>query len=352
MGRRAHTFDWIVFVSIITLISLGLITQLSISPGFFNQQLLYCLLGIGLFLVFMRIDFGIYEYLTKYIFFGSILFLLLSYLGPNVRGATRWLDVGGIRIQPSEFVKPFFILGISYFIKRYPLVKIKHIALSVCIFITFFFIIFRQPDLGNALVYAAIWVGMMIIGGLPVRYFAASLIGLALLSPIFYNWLHDYQRLRLITFIDPALDPKGAGYNALQSMISVGSGQLWGRGFGRGTQSLLQFLPERHTDFVFASFAEEFGLLGALVLLILMFLLLYRLLKQAENMETQSAAYLYSIGLFTQLLTQIVINVGMNLGILPVTGITLPFISYGGSSLLAILLSFGIYISARANERR
>lgn len=346
MGRRVFTLDWVVFATIVVLTTLGLVTQLSISSLYFYQQLIYGVLGVGLFFIFSRIDFGIYAYLTKFILMGSILFLLLSYLGPNVRGATRWLELGVVRIQPSEFVKPFFILGLSSLIISFPLTKLRHILMHSGVFLIFFFLVFRQPDLGNGIIYMAMWLGLMIVGGVPIRYLLGGILSVILLGPTIYNLLHEYQRLRIITLLSPEIDPQGAGYNALQSMISVGSGQLLGRGFGRGTQSLLQFLPERHTDFIFATFAEEFGFLGAGILLLLIFILLYRMLKQAEKLNSEDVAHLFIVGLFIQISVHVIINVGMNLGILPVTGITLPFVSYGGSSLLATYMSFGIYMSA------
>jgi rod shape determining protein RodA len=234
---------------------------------------------------------------------------------------------------------------------RYPPVKIKNILLHTGLFAVVFLIIVRQPDLGSALVYLSMWLGLLVLAGIPLKYIigAISLGGISL--PIIYELLHDYQKKRISTFLNPLLDPKGAGYNAIQAMISVGSGQLFGRGFGRGTQSLLRFLPERHTDFIFASFSEEFGLIGSLVLLLIFFFMFLRLLKQASRKVNEPLAYLYISGLFIMLFTHVVINVGMNIGIVPITGITLPFVSAGGSSLITVFIGLGIYVSAIQRQR-
>lgn len=346
MGRQAFYFDWVVFTTVAILLCLGLVTLLSIDPAYFYQQILIAFLGICALILFTRIDFSLYHDLDKFIYIGSVAFLLLTYLGPNVRGATRWLELAGFRLQPSELIKPFFMISVSSLLIRYPPTKIKHLVFHLLLFVIPFLLIFRQPDLGNALIFTSIWLALLIIAGIPILFVILGTGTVAILSPLIYNLLRDYQKNRLLTFINPLLDPRGAGYNALQSMIAVGSGKFIGRGFGRGTQSLLKFLPERHTDFIFASFTEEFGFVGSFVLLALFFLLLWRLLKQAEAHKSDVLVHLYIIGLFIQIFTHLVINVSMNMGLLPITGITLPLVSYGGSSLVALCIGLGIYFSA------
>ena len=351
MGKRTFDIDWLVFIPTVILVCLGLAVLLSIDASFFYQQILSAVIGLALFLLFARIDFSIYHYIDRWLFIGCIVFLLLSYLGPNVRGATRWLDLGPFRFQPSEFVKPFFLLSISSFMIRYRPEKIKHILLHIGLFLIIFLLIFKQPDLGSSLVYLAMWVGLIVLAGIPLRYIIGTVLTISIATPAGFKLLHDYQKLRILTFLNPVLDPQGAGYNAIQSMIAVGSGKLFGRGFGRGTQSILQFLPERHTDFVFASFTESFGFVGAAVLLAVFFILFTHLLTQANERKVNQVAFLYISGFFIQLFTHVVINIGMNMGILPITGITLPFISYGRSSFLAICIGLGIYISAIQRPR-
>lgn len=351
MGRSVINIDWIVVTTVVILLCLGLVTLLSIDSTYFYQQVFLALLGIVVLIFFTRVEFNLYYYLDKLIYIGVVVLLILTFLGPDVRGATRWLELFGFRLQPSELVKPFFILSIASLLIRYPPTKIKYILLHSLLFMVPFLLIFRQPDLGNALIFTSIWLILLIIAGIPAMYLFFGMASIAIFSPLIYKLLRDYQRNRLLTFINPLLDPQGAGYNALQSMIAVGSGKLIGRGFGRGTQSLLKFLPERHTDFIFASFTEEFGFIGSFVILSLFFLLLWRLLSQAEVYKNDQLVHLYTIGLFVQLFVHLVINVGMNMGLLPITGITLPLVSYGGSSLIALCIGFGIYLSAMRSLR-
>lgn len=352
MGNRTVYLNWLIIIPTIILISLGLATLLSIDQSAFWQQLFFVVFGIGLFWITSRLNFSVFQYLDKFLLGFCIIFLLVSYLGPNIRGATRWISIGTFNLQPSEFVKPIFLLAISSLLVRYPPTKLKHVLMHSGIFLTIFIIILRQPDLGSALVYVSMWCVLIILAGLPLRYIMVALALFLLALPVSYGVLHDYQKLRIVTFLNPGSDPRGAGYNAIQSMISVGSGKLVGRGFGRGTQSLLEFLPERHTDFIFASFAEEFGFIGGALLLFVFFILLIQLLKQAKVKDPASIEFLFTVGFFTMLLTHIIINVGMNMGIVPITGITLPFVSYGGSSLLATLMGLGLVMAASQEQKQ
>lgn len=345
MGKHGHYFDWIVFIPALLLVSLGLVTLLSIDRSIFYQQLFFFGTGLLLFWLFLKIDFSIYPYLDWIIYTFGIVFLLTAFLGPNVRGATRWLEIGGFRLQPSEIFKPFYLLAISSLLVRFPPVKFKNMLYHAGLFIIPFFLIFRQPDLGNAVIYLCIWLSLLLVAGLQAWVFISGVMITTVTIPLTYELLHYYQKLRILTFLNPYLDPKGAGYNAIQSMIAIGSGELFGRGFGRGTQSLLKFLPERHTDFIFASFVEEFGFLGGIILLVIFFIFLWRLLRFSTG-SVSSQVFLFRIGTFILFFTQVIINIGMNMGILPITGITLPFVSYGGSSLLSFWIVLGMYISS------
>lgn len=352
MGRQPENFRWLIFIPALLLMNLGLVTLLSIDPRYFYQQLIFSFVGLGLFWIFYRLDFSLYQYIDKFIYVGCVLFLLLTYLGPSIRGATRWLDIFGFRLQPSEIIKPFFILCLSSFIVKFPPVKLKRILYHSGLLVIPFLLVFRQPDLGNAIVFASIWLSLIILGGLPMTVLAGGAVLGGLGLPWGYNLLHEYQKLRLVTFLNPLVDPRGAGYNAIQSMISVGSGQLWGRGFGRGTQSLLKFLPEHHTDFIFASFTEEFGFLGSMVMLVAFFILFWQILKHAKFNTENRVVFLFCGGFFTYLFVQSVIHIGMNIGIVPITGITLPFVSYGGSSQIATWVGMGILMSAVSKAYR
>lgn len=346
MGRRAYYFEWLIFIPAILLLTIGLITLLSLDPNFFYLQFIYAGISLGLFFLFVKIDFILYHYLDRFIYAASMLFLSLTFLGENVRGSVRWIDIGPIQLQPSEIIKPFYLVSMASLLFRFPPTNLKRILLHTGLFLLPFLLIFRQPDLGNALVYGSTWLVMMIASGLPLIFaMAAGVLGLVV-SPLIYNLLHNYQKLRLLTYLNPLLDPRGAGYNGLQAMIAVGSGQLFGRGFGRGTQTLLKFLPEFHTDFIFAALTEEFGFIGSSILLILFFILLWQILLQARRRTHQPLVFLYLTGFFMLILTHVVINVGMNMGVVPITGITLPFVSSGGSSLVSLWMGLGMAFAA------
>ncbi|MFH0749810.1 MAG: FtsW/RodA/SpoVE family cell cycle protein [Candidatus Gottesmanbacteria bacterium] len=343
MGRNTRYNDSLAIIILILLSSFGLFLLLTINMSLFWQQLFYVVLGAGLFFFISKVDVLIFRWFAPVGYVIGNLFLLSSYLGPTIRGAKRWIVIGGSQIQPSELVKPLLLFIFAYFITKYPPKKLKAILFHVGLFIVPFFFIFRQPDLGTSLVYAAMWLAMMVMGGLPLPLlFGGVGIGVAGL-PLIWRLLADYQKSRIFTFLDPLSDPRGSGYNAIQAMIAVGSGEFFGRGLGLGTQSHLRFLPEYFTDFMFATLVEELGFVGGALLLVLYGVLLWRLLKPLiAGVIHDRLAVIYTIGLFTMLLTQIVINSGMNMGILPVTGITLPLVSYGGSSILSIAISFGI----------
>ncbi len=343
MGRNARYRDNKILIVLTLLAFFGLFLLLTIDQALFWQQLLYVGAGIALFLFFSHLDKTILLWFAPYGYIISILFLLLSYFGPIIRGARRWIFIFGVQLQPSELAKPLMLLFFSYAIAKIPPKTLKMMLLHILLFSIPFVLIFKQPDLGTSLVYIAMWISMMVMGGFPLPIlFGGTAVGVVGF-PLIWRILAQYQKDRILTFLDPMMDPRGAGYNAIQAMIAVGSGELFGRGLGLGTQSHLRFLPEYFTDFMFATLVEELGFIGGAVLLLLytflLWRLLYSLIKGAIN---NRLAVIYAIGLLTMLLTQIVINTGMNMGIVPVTGITLPLVSYGGSSLLSIALSFGI----------
>ena len=273
-------------------------------------------------------------------------------LGDPVRGSTRWIPIGTFQLQAGEFAKPLLVLAFAYFIKAMPPKTIKNILINTLLFAIPALLIFKQPDLGTALVISSIWVAQMFVGG--ISYY---LIGLVLATALIFaeflpNFLHDYQLKRLQTFIDPFSDPLGAGYNVIQSIVAVGSGGFLGKGLGGGTQSHLRFLPERHTDFIFASLSEELGMVGGILVLFSLGGLLYRILHLGTHTHSSSSRLIY-LGIFAYLFFQTFVNIGMNIGIAPVTGVTLPLISYGGSSVLATAITLGIASScARSDSRK
>jgi len=288
---------------------------------------------------------------APFLYISSLFLLVVSYTGPAIRGATRWVSLGGMQLQPSELVKPFLLLFFAWAMKRWPPKTVMHIGMHTGLFLIPFFLVLRQPDLGSSIVYSVMWLAMMIAAGLPFRYVATAAVIGALLLPLGWQGLHDYQRDRVLTFINPGQDPRGAGYNAIQSTIAVGSGQFFGRGLGRGTQSHLRFLPEYHTDFIFATLVEELGFLGGSILLVSYGVLLWRIIRPLVYGVTSAVVpFVYSVGLFSMILIQMVINAGMNMGLVPITGITLPLVSYGGSSLFSLAVSYGVLWSIRAGR--
>lgn len=343
MGRHTFTIDWVSALVLLCLGSFGIFILLTVSQSFFIAQLLYLVVAFALMVGIAQLDAIILWWFAPIGYVLANIFLLLSYLGPSIRGATRWILIFGVQLQPSELVKPLLLLAFAHFMSKYPPRNLANVPRLLVLFAIPFFLVLRQPDLGSSIVYAAFVMAMMLAGGLPV-WILISAAGLtAICVPIIWAHLAPYQQSRITTFLDPELDPKGAGYNALQAMIAVGSGEFFGRGLGRGTQSHLRFLPEFHTDFIFATLVEELGFLGGGLLLTGYGILLYRIIAPfIRGVTTDARVFIYSFGLFAMLLSQIFINAGMNMGLIPITGITLPFVSYGGSSILSTAVAFGL----------
>lgn len=352
MIKLSKKFDWTIFLITVILLFLGLVTIRSIVPSLVIHQIIWAILGLGLFFIFSQIDYRNYQRFSWFFYFGSIAFLLMTFLfGTITRGALRWIQIGSLRIQPSELVKPFLILFFASFLSENEKNTSKKIFQSGILLGLLAFLVFLQPDLGSSLVIIFIWLGMVLARGIRRKWLIFGGGFLAFFLPLAWWLLKDYQKQRVYAFLDPSGDPLGSGFNLIQSIIAIGSGQIFGRGLGRGTQSHLKFLPERHTDFIFASLAEELGFLGAMILISLFFFLLLRVLNLAKN-SSDNLAYLICIGVFSLLFIQIFVNIGMNLGLLPITGITLPLISYGGSSLISTMIALGIIENIARAKRK
>ncbi len=356
MGNRSfhiyhagdHHVDWVILLSLLLLGLVGLFVLLTTSAGLFWQQLIFLILGAVLIYAVSRLDTIILWWFAPYGYIISLVLLTASYLFHPIRGASRWIVIAGVQLQPSEMVKPFIILAFARAITMFTPRALRNFWIHLLLLLVPFILVLRQPDLGTAIVYGSSWLSMIIAGGFPIILLFLAAIVISAGFPFLWHVLAPYQRGRILTFLDPAADPHGAGYNALQAMIAVGSGQVFGRGLGRGTQSHLRFLPEYHTDFIFATLVEELGFLGGFTLLVLYGTLLWQLLKpHIRGSIGNPFVFFYTIGLFGILLTQVVINMGMNMGIIPVTGITLPFVSYGGSSILSLCMAFGMLIALR-----
>lgn len=347
-------YNLALFIFPILIFSLGIMTLLSISPDRARSQVLYFVVGLVFYFAISTVDYVIYKHYWKAIY-GFVLGLLaLTFtLGTVVSGSARWLSFGSFNLQPSEFAKIAVIVSLAAIIATSkkifstPLGLAKLLALIIPISV----LVLVQPDLGTTLAIIGIFAVILFFAGLNKLYFLLGFIFMGIFSTPTWKFLQDYQRERILVFLNPTLDVLGSGYNVIQSVIAVGSGGLFGRGFGRGTQSHLQFLPAYWTDFIFASFAEEWGFIGVVGLIILYLGLLVTLIYVAVNVKDTFASLL-TVGAFTLFFLQFTINIGMNLGIMPVTGIPLPLVSYGGSSMITSLILLGLVQSVWVYRKR
>lgn len=340
MSKVFKSIDLALFLPACFLVTIGGLILMSVSPESFPRQFIYIGLALLAFLVFSKIDIGILQAFSPWFYPLSILFLGITlFIGGVTRGAVRWIEIGPLTLQTSEIVKPLLLLFFSWFLTRREDLKHFFFSLPLVLFATL--LVLKQPDLGSGLVVFAGFLGSLFIGGAPLGLLVLLGLGGIGGAPLLWQLLADYQKERIVSFLAPTRDPLGSGYNALQAMVAVGNGQFWGLGLGQGTQSQLAFLPERHTDFIFAALSEEFGFLGAVTVIILFTILLTRiifLLKATEDNFTK----VFLGGVFMTVFFQAGVNIGMNLGLLPITGIPLPFVSSGGSSLLAMSIILGM----------
>lgn len=331
------------------LILIGLVILNSIAPQLFPLYYLYIVLGIISFVIFSNIDFDILSLFSKHLYIASLVLLILPIIiGQVTRGTIRWIPIGALTIQPAEIVRPFLIVFFANYLTRNELIT-QRLVKAILLLLLPVFLILVQPSLGVAILTVIAFIGVLLASGLDRKYYLLGILFTFLSMPVLWFVMKDYQKQRIVSFIDPSQDPTGAGYNSIQSMISVGSGKLFGRGLGRGVQTQLAFLPEKHSDFIFAAVSEELGLVGALVLLALTFYLLMRLISILENSQS-FAARAFMAGFFLTLLVQIVVHVGMNMGLLPITGVPYPLVSAGGSSLLATMAGLGMALSCQKKK--
>ena len=282
---------------------------------------------------------------------GMILLIAVAIFGEIVNGARRWLDLGFTRIQPSELMKIAVPLMLAWYFDRYEAVlKMRDFAVGALLVLVPVLLIAQQPDLGTAVLVTAAGFFVLFLAGLSWKILAALALAGGASLPFLWSTLHDYQRQRVLTLLDPSQDPLGAGYHTIQSTIALGSGGVFGKGWLNGTQSHLDFLPERTTDFIFAVYAEEFGLVGNLLLMVLFLLVIGRGLVIAANAPTLFTRLLASAITLT-FFTYAIVNMGMVSGILPVVGVPLPLISYGGTSLVTILFGVGLLMSIQTHRR-
>ncbi|MDQ3245091.1 MAG: rod shape-determining protein RodA [bacterium] len=353
--------DWMLVLFILPIISFGLITMKNFNIGtdggiFFNKQIIWVLISFIVFVLFSFLDFRFLKRTDVLVFLFLIfcgILLVLFVLGNISNGAQSWFKFGLFSFQPADMMKVVLILILAkYFSRRHVEIRnLKHIFISGLYALVPFMLVFLQPDFGSAMVIFFIWFGMVLVSGISKTHLFFVLISGILIFITLWSFIFaPYQKARILTLINPTSDVTGSGYNVFQSTIAVGSGQVLGKGVGFGTQSRLQFLPEPQTDFIFAAFAEEWGFIGSMLLIILFGLVIWRILYTASlgatNFET-----LFGLGIAIFFMSHIIVNVGMNLGIMPVTGIPLPFMSYGGSHLLAEFSALGILMSMRRYSR-
>lgn len=349
---RLFKADWVFLGSVFLLLGIGLSVLYSIASvkeGIINmsvfwRQLIFAGISVAVMLFFA---FSNYHYLKSYstsIYFLTI-FVLIGVLifGTTVRGTSGWIGIGSFRIQPVELSKISLVIFLASFIsqKRMAFGEMGRIIVSLVLSSVIIFLVMKQPDFGSAMVLLSVWAGMTLVSGISKRLIFFIVFSACVLASVTWFQMAQYQKDRIVSFLDPAKDPMGSGYNVKQAIVAIGSGGFIGRGIGHGSQSQLNFLPEKHTDFIFASIAEELGFVGSISVLVLFGAVFYRISVIAK-ISSDNFGYLLAVGFLTMFFVQSFINIGMNMGVVPVTGIPLPFLSYGGSSLISVFMAVGI----------
>ena len=352
------TIDWWLFFAILPILAAGLVTMHSFSgdSSFALHQMIVVAVSLVAFFGFSLIDVRFLRatWVSVTLFVTSVAFLgALFTLGKVSHGAQSWFSFGFISFQPSDFAKIALIIILAkYFSRRHiEIANFKHIIVSGAYAFVIFALVLVHPDLGSAMIIALVWLGMTMVSGISKRHLFAMIAMAAIVFAMLWNFgFKEYQKDRIRNFVNPLSDIHGAGYNAFQSTISVGSGGLWGKGVGYGTQSRLKFLPEYQTDFIFAAYSEEWGFAGIVILFTLYGIIIWRIVKNAINGAT-NFEILFGAGVAVYFIVHIAINVGMNMQLLPVTGTPLPFMSYGGTHILTEFMALGLLMSMRKYSR-
>ncbi|MCL2009100.1 MAG: rod shape-determining protein RodA [Synergistaceae bacterium] len=354
--------DKLLFGSIVLLGVLGVVCIFSAGAGYAGRgwtyaarQLSWLSIACAAYVAIVSVGYEKIMDLAYPIYGVTLLLLLLTLLvAPAVKGAQRVIPLGFISFQPSEFAKISLIIVLTKFLSRYPPLTLKPFLGGIGVGLPALFLVLIQPDAGSGMVYVVIIMSMLFVAGPPLKYFFSMMIAGMALLPFAWFSLKEYQKMRLLVFLDPTRDPLGAGYNAIQSRIAVGSGSLWGKGFLQGMQSKLRFLPEPHTDFIFSVYAEEFGFWGSFLLLAAFGLVFTRVITAGMKSRDIRGKILVA-GVAGWIWFQMFEAIGMSIGLMPITGIPLPFLSYGGSSLLSVSIALGlvgsVYASANSAKR-
>ncbi len=359
--QRARAFahiDWVLFAAALAISLLGLATMrsFSIENAFFERQTIWIGLAVAAFFIASIPEYGFLRRtpIIVGLYVGTLALLALIYVfGSVIMGSQNRFNLGIFFFQPSDPAKVVLVAMLAkYFARRHVEIKhIRHILVSGAYAFALFILVFFQPDLGSSIIIFSIWLGMVLVGGISWKHLATLFIAGAIISGLAWQYgLHDYQKQRVLTFLHPLADIRGAGYNAYQSTVAVGSGEVLGKGVGYGTQSKLQFLPEYQTDFIFAAYAEEWGFVGVLLVFILFGVVIFRILGYALYAPDNFAS-LFAVGIAIYFFSQFIVHAGMNMGLLPITGSTLPLMSYGGSHLLTEFGALGMLMGMRRNAR-
>jgi rod shape determining protein RodA len=355
-----HGFDYMTLIYTLFLIFMGLLTVFSSSyksgldevKPYFSRQLVWALLGLVAMTIAVIIDYRFITRYAYYFYFATVVFLVvILVIGKEVKGSQRWIHLLGFQLQPSEFVKVATLFALTHYLDkiRERIWGIWGLIGAITIAAVPAGLILLQPDLGTGLVLVALVGGMLFAAGIRPRHLFALSVGGIVAIPVFWGFLKDYQKARLLSFVNPNLDPLGASYQVIQSKIAIGAGGLIGKGLLGGTQSQLNFLPEQHTDFIFSVFAEQWGFLGSCLLVFLYVGLLLQAIKIAQSARDFQGSIL-AVGIISIISFQVLVNLLMTVGLMPVTGIPLPFMSYGGSNLLTMMTCIGFLLSIKTRS--
>ena len=348
----------VILLNIISISAIGSATQAGASGSeryyYMQRQGIFFLINVILIALSLRVDYRNLANIAKGLYiFNIVILIAVMLVGKTALGAQRWIQIGPISIQPSEFSKIIMIVTFAAMLEYWKdnLQRMKDLLPIALFMIVPTALVMKQPDLGTSLVFFAISLGMLFVAGINVRILWGGFIGILAAMPLFWKLMHEYQRNRIRVFMNPELDPLGSGYHVIQSKIAIGSGMIFGKGFMQGSQSQLSFLPENHTDFIFAVVGEEFGLAGCLVVLLLYAILLYRCVRIAMTASDDFGCFI-ATGIVSMTIFHIFVNVGMTTGIMPVTGIPLPFMSYGVSALTINMMAVGLLLNIHARRQK
>jgi rod shape determining protein RodA len=357
--QKVKNLDFILIFCILILSIVSLFVMYSTDGGEFLFHTKSHLIKLSLFFVLMLLisffNIRLWHVGSYFLYIATILLLILvSFYGIKVSGSQRWINLYFLVLQPSELMKIAVILCLAKYYHRINIEKVNSfisISFALTVIIIPIILVLSQPDLGTSVLIACSGLIILWLGGVKIKYFFVSLITFLISLPFIISYLQPYQKLRILTFLDPDRDPLGAGYQIIQSKIAIGSGGFSGKGFLQGTQSYLDFLPEKHTDFIFTLFSEEFGFIGSIGLLLLYTIIIIRIVR-IGILSRSSFAKLFCFGYAFAIFIYITVNLSMVLGLLPIVGSPLPIMSYGGSSMLATMVGFGIVLSAKIHSKQ